>query len=74
MLEPGALDGSAVLVANHASYLDVIVLMATLPPGVRMAAKARLATYPVLGTIIRRAGYLEVQRGTSAAAGELGRR
>ena len=71
MLEPGVLDGSAVLVANHASYLDVIVLMATLPPRVRMAAKARLATYPVLGTLIRRAGYLEVQRGTAAAADEL---
>jgi fatty-acyl-CoA synthase len=71
MLEPVALEAPAVLVANHASYLDVVVLLATLPLSVRIVAKARLASYPILGTIIRRAGYLEVQRGTSAAAHDL---
>ena len=59
------------LVANHASFMDVIILLATLPVTVRFAAKARLATYPMLGTIIRRAGYLEVTRGTAAAADDL---
>jgi 1-acyl-sn-glycerol-3-phosphate acyltransferase len=68
MLEPEAFQAPAVLVANHASYLDVIVLLATLPLSVRIAAKARLATYPILGSVIRRAGYLQVHRGTSAAA------
>jgi 1-acyl-sn-glycerol-3-phosphate acyltransferase len=71
MIEPAALDASAVLVANHASFMDVIILLATLPVTVRFAAKARLATYPILGTIIRRAGYLEVTRGTAAAADDL---
>ena len=71
MIEPAALDASAVIVANHASFMDVIILLATLPVTVRFAAKARLATYPILGTIIRRAGYLEVTRGTAAAADNL---
>jgi 1-acyl-sn-glycerol-3-phosphate acyltransferase len=70
-LEPGALETAAVLVANHASYLDVVVLLATLPVNVRLAAKARLASYPVLGTIIRRAGYLQVERGRPTAARDL---
>jgi fatty-acyl-CoA synthase len=69
--QPEVLDASAVLVANHASYVDVVVLLATLPVNVRFAAKARLATYPILGTLIRRAAYLEVNRGTSAAADDL---
>jgi len=68
MTTPEALEGPAVIVANHASYLDVVLLLATLPPTVRFAAKARLTTYPLLGTFIRRAGYVEVQRGASAVA------
>jgi len=71
IIAPDALDVPAVLVANHASFLDVVVLLATLPVNVRVVAKARLARYPILGTIIRRAGYLEVQRGASAAADDL---
>ncbi len=66
--DPSSLPAPAVLVANHASYLDVVVLLAVLPPHVRFAAKARLATYPVLGLLIRRTGYVQVQRGTTAAA------
>jgi 1-acyl-sn-glycerol-3-phosphate acyltransferase len=71
LLRPGAFDAPAVVVANHASYLDVVILLATLPVNVRMAAKARLATYPVLGTIIRRAAYLEIERGRPTAADDL---
>jgi 1-acyl-sn-glycerol-3-phosphate acyltransferase len=61
----------AILVGNHASYADVVLLLSVLPPAVRFAAKARLATYPVLGTIIRRAGYVEVQRGAKTSADDL---
>jgi 1-acyl-sn-glycerol-3-phosphate acyltransferase len=64
-------DVPAVLVANHASYLDILVLLATLPVTVRVAAKARLTTYPILGTLIRRAEHLEVQRGATGAADDL---
>ncbi len=54
--------GPAVFVANHASFVDVVVVLATLPADLRFAAKGRLATYPVLKTIIRRCGYLQIEK------------
>jgi fatty-acyl-CoA synthase len=61
----------AVIVANHASYLDVVVLLAVLPTDVRFAAKAKLASYPLLGTLLGRAGYVLVQRGAASVADDL---
>ena len=52
----------AVFVANHASFADAVVVLAALPAGLRFAAKSRLATYPILKTLIRRAGYLRIDR------------
>jgi 1-acyl-sn-glycerol-3-phosphate acyltransferase len=62
--DPGTLPAPAVIVANHASFLDVLLLLAVLPPTVRFAAKASLIRYPILGTILHRAGYVLVQRGS----------
>ena len=56
--------GPAIFVANHASYFDVVLILATLPATLRVAAKARLATYPVLGTLIPRAGYIAIEKTT----------
>jgi len=58
--------GSAIYVANHASYLDVVVVLATLPTNLRFAAKGRLATYPVLGTVIPKAGYITIEKAEHA--------
>jgi 1-acyl-sn-glycerol-3-phosphate acyltransferase len=69
--DPATLPSPSVIVANHASFLDVLLLLAVLPPTVRFGAKARLARYPILGTILRRAGYLLVQRGTRESAAGL---
>jgi 1-acyl-sn-glycerol-3-phosphate acyltransferase len=69
--DPATLPVPAVIVANHASFLDVLVLLAVLPPTVRFGAKARLAHYPILGTILCRAGYVLVQRGARDAADAL---
>ncbi len=52
----------AVLVANHASYADVLVLLAVLPKDFRFVAKRELLTTPVVGTVIRRVGHLAVER------------
>jgi 1-acyl-sn-glycerol-3-phosphate acyltransferase len=65
------LPAPAVLVANHASFLDVLLLLAVLPPAVRFGAKARLTRYPILGTILRRADYVLVQRGLRESADRL---
>lgn len=51
-------EGPSIFVANHASYLDPVWLLAALPYDVRFAAKARLATYPVLGFVLRRCGFV----------------
>jgi fatty-acyl-CoA synthase len=62
----------AIVVANHASFVDVVVLLAVLPPDVRFAAKARLSTYPLLGRVIVKADCVRVHRGSSAAVAEFG--
>ncbi len=50
------------LAANHESYLDVIVLMAALPPGFLFVAKRELIRMPIIGTVLRKAGHLTVDR------------
>jgi 1-acyl-sn-glycerol-3-phosphate acyltransferase len=58
--------GSAVLAANHASYLDAVVLLAGLPADFRFVAKRELTAYPVIGRVIRKVGHLVVERGDPA--------
>ncbi|MBI4521643.1 MAG: 1-acyl-sn-glycerol-3-phosphate acyltransferase, partial [Gemmatimonadetes bacterium] len=52
--------GAAVFVANHASYIDPLVLSAVLPSEFRFIAKHALTSYPVIGTVIRRAQHLTI--------------
>jgi 1-acyl-sn-glycerol-3-phosphate acyltransferase len=53
---------SAVLVANHSSYLDVVALLAALPRDLRFVAKRELLAAPLVGTVLSRAGHLTVDR------------
>jgi 1-acyl-sn-glycerol-3-phosphate acyltransferase len=53
---------SAVLVANHASYIDPIVLMAAIPVRFQFVAKRRLLRYPVIGTVIQKAGHATIDK------------
>jgi 1-acyl-sn-glycerol-3-phosphate acyltransferase len=50
------------LVSNHASYLDVLVVAAVSPVPICFVAKSEAASWPIIGTFIRKCGYLTVSR------------
>lgn len=55
-------DKPAVIVVNHASYIDAIVLVAVLRSAVHFAAKREFARIPLLGFVLRRLGTYFVER------------
>ena len=61
-------NGTYVLVANHASFLDIPVILSALPMEIRFFAKKGLFSIPFLGWHIRRSGHLEVARGDARAS------
>ncbi|MEU7817581.1 lysophospholipid acyltransferase family protein [Pseudonocardia sp. NPDC049154] len=54
-------EGGVLVVANHLSWIDVVVLGAVGP--VRMIAKREVADWPLIGPMARRTGALFVDRG-----------
>lgn len=62
------------IVSNHASYLDILVLVAALPFDFCFVAKREAASWPFVGTFIRRSGYLTVDREHAAEAVQDNRR
>ncbi|HET7369856.1 MAG TPA: lysophospholipid acyltransferase family protein [Gammaproteobacteria bacterium] len=66
--------GPSIVVANHASYLDGIVMMATLPPRFSFLIKSEMSSMPFVGLLLRRLGMAFVARtDTKAAAGAAAR-
>jgi 1-acyl-sn-glycerol-3-phosphate acyltransferase len=59
-------SGPAVLVVNHASYIDSVVLMAVVRPPFRFVAKHRLGTLPLIGTVIRKVGHATIEKADMA--------
>jgi 1-acyl-sn-glycerol-3-phosphate acyltransferase len=55
-----------VVAANHASYLDGIVLKAVLPPRFSFVIKREVASLPLLGLLTRRIGSEFVERRSSS--------
>ncbi|MGE0703169.1 MAG: AMP-binding protein [Vicinamibacterales bacterium] len=54
------------LIANHSSYVDPLVLMVALPVELHFVAKRGLVDYPLLGLAIKKAGHLTIERGNLA--------
>jgi len=54
--------GQCVVVCNHASYLDGIVLTAALPPRFGFVIKREMAAVPLAGAVLRRLGSEFVER------------
>lgn len=57
-----------VIAANHQSYMDIPVILASLPIQFRFFAKKGLFHVPFLGTHLRRAGHLPVVRNDPRAS------
>jgi len=55
-------EPQAIVVTNHASYLDGFVLTAALPPRTVFVAKSELAGQRIAGTVLRRLGSVFVER------------
>ena len=60
--------GAYVFVANHGSFMDIPALLASLPQQFRFFAKTELFRIPFLGTHLRRAGHLPVDRSSPRAS------
>jgi 1-acyl-sn-glycerol-3-phosphate acyltransferase len=57
----------ALVVANHVSWMDIVVLGQLLPTA--FLSKAEIARWPLVGWLARRAGTLFIQRGQGQAGG-----
>jgi 1-acyl-sn-glycerol-3-phosphate acyltransferase len=55
-------DDSCVVVANHSSYLDGVLLQALLPPRFSFVVKGEAASLPVIGFLLQRIGVEFVDR------------
>ena len=58
------------LVSNHASYLDPVVVAATIPFDFRFVVKREAVSWPVIGTFIRKCGALAIDRNDFSRASE----
>jgi 1-acyl-sn-glycerol-3-phosphate acyltransferase len=54
--------GPLVLASNHSSYADVPALLALLPIEFVFVAKKEVLSWPLVGTLVRRAGHVTVDR------------
>lgn len=63
------LPPACIVVANHASYLDGVILTAALPPRFSFVIKREITKAPVVGWLLRRLGSEFVERFDKKAAG-----
>ena len=65
---------ACVVVANHSSYLDGIVLTAALPPSFTFVIKHEMARFPLAGLLLRRIGSEFVNRSDDGHKKQVARR
>jgi putative phosphoserine phosphatase/1-acylglycerol-3-phosphate O-acyltransferase len=58
----------AVIVANHRSALEAIIIPAVLPPKVRYVGKKEVARVPIFGWVLRATGQILIDRSDPEAA------
>jgi 1-acyl-sn-glycerol-3-phosphate acyltransferase len=63
----------ALMVANHSSFLDSVVLLAAVPGDFRFVVNHLAATRPLVGLAIHKAGHLVVNRGSARSRATCGR-
>lgn len=68
-----ALSAPCIVVANHESYLDGIILTAALPPEFSFVIKAEMKKVPLAHLLLRRIGSVFVERGDKAKAATVAR-
>lgn len=51
-----------IYVANHSSYVDSVLLLGILPPGILFTVKKELLTTPIINTFVKKFGYITVDR------------
>jgi 1-acyl-sn-glycerol-3-phosphate acyltransferase len=61
-------DSPKIYAANHQSFVDILVLAATLPGKFRWIAKKELFRIPFLGWHMQRAKYISIDRSDRASA------
>ncbi|MGH1537626.1 MAG: lysophospholipid acyltransferase family protein [Gammaproteobacteria bacterium] len=63
-----AAQSPAFIVANHISWLDIIIISSVLP--VSFLSKAEIRSWPIIGTLAAKAGTLFIHRGSKNGAAE----
>lgn len=63
-----AINPPAFVVANHISWLDIIIISSVLP--VSFLSKAEIRKWPIIGTLAAKAGTLFIHRGSKNGAAE----
>lgn len=61
-------EGPFIVTANHASYLDGLLLTAALPPDISYIVKDDASRWPWVGTVLRRLGVVFIAREESRGA------
>jgi 1-acyl-sn-glycerol-3-phosphate acyltransferase len=59
--------GACILVSNHASYMDVLILMAGLGTDFHIVSKSEVRKMPVIGTFLHKLGHFWFDRGDPQA-------